>query len=115
MITTTATKPEGISDFEWFCRNALAVYACEWIDSCQTAIARHASEIFEDATLRSIVEKYAEEKREAKKSGEYEFVRVCIGEDINVVDNEHEIHHDAVSAYKTVLNDLIFDRYCRSW
>lgn len=110
----TDNTADGVSDFERFCRDALSVYACPWIDRCQTAIARHAREIFQDATLRSLVERYAEERRGADKSGTHEFVRACSGAYADNVDNEGEIHHARAVAYKTVLDDLIWERWCRN-
>lgn len=101
----------GDDEFESFA-NDLAVYACKWTPRCQNAIVVHARELFEDATMRELVDMYAKAKAEADKRERSEFVRACIGKDAGEV-TEITPERDKLKAYSTVLNDLIFHRYCK--
>ena len=100
-----------ISDeFESFA-NDLAVYATKWTPRCQNMIVGHARELFEDATMRTLVDMYVKAKAEADKRARSEFVRACIGKDAGEV-TETTPERDKLKAYETVLDDLIFFRYC---
>lgn len=102
----------NVTEFESFARD-LAVYACSWIPRCQNQIIKHAREIFEDKTLRTMVERYAELKAEADKFSHHEFIKACLGEDITEIDeNCQDIHTHSLKAYREVLDDLIFHAYC---
>lgn len=103
-------QPE-VPEFERFARD-LAVYACKWVPRCQAAIARHAREIFEDATMRELVGRYSKLAASAEKVARFEFVEACIGEDADGIE-EGGFERDQMKAYSTVLDALIFDRYCK--
>lgn len=106
---TTANTTE----FESFARD-LAVYACNWVPRCQNKIIKNAREIFEDKTLRRMIERYAELKEESDRSCRLEFIKACIGEDITEIDeNCQDIHTHSLKSYREVLDDLIFSAYCR--
>ena len=100
-----------ITEFEQFA-NDLAVYATTWVQRCQNKIIEHAHELFDDAAIRKMVHTYAVQKAYAQNAQQYEFVKACIGEDITEVDGE-DIHSHRAKVYKEVLDDLIFDTYCR--
>ena len=114
-MTTEKTAEElGITEFEKFC-NDLAEYMCNWIPSAQNKVIPHAQEIFADKTLRKMIETYAELKTSSDRIAKYEFVKACIGEDANCVDEVcEELCTSRMKAYAEVLNDLIFARYCRN-
>ena len=90
----------NVTEFESFARD-LAVYACSWIPRCQNQIIKHAREIFEDKTLRTMVERYAELKAEADKFSHHEFIKACLGEDIT----EEEVDY-IITAVKEVVTYL---------
>lgn len=98
--------------FESFCCD-LATYACSWIVRCQNAIVVHARELYADETMRGMVRTYAELKTKKEDSARYQFVKACLGEDIQEVDDMQTVDGARFDAYKQVLDDLIFDRYCR--
>lgn len=120
MITTTCIEhadrianakcdqPE-VSEFEKFARD-LAEYATQWIPRVQNNIAKHARELFDDATMRELIRKYAEFKRNADKDARYEFVGACLASDIDSVE-ENTFSNMKYKAYAEVLNDLIWAKY----
>ena len=65
----------GDDEFESFA-NDLAVYACKWTPRCQNAIVVHARELFEDATMRELVDMYAKAKAGADKSPQSKAKRI---------------------------------------
>ena len=102
----------NVTEFESFARD-LAVYACTWTPQCQNKIIKHVREIFEDKTLRGMVERYAELKEASDKTTRYEFIKACTGEDITEVDEDFlAINSHTTKSYREVLDDLIFHAYC---
>lgn len=111
-MTIEKTAEElGITEYELWC-NSLAEYACHWITRCQNQIISHAKEIYEDKTLRDMIVTYAKSKKNFEKSIRYEFVKACLGDDITEVSCDETIDKGRAEAYKKVLDELIFERYC---
>lgn len=113
-MTTEKTAEElGITEYELWCHD-LAEYACGWIVPCQNKIVAHAREIYKSEHLREMISTYAKAKKAVDKSERDEFVKACIGDDITEVSEYETFGQSRKDAYKQVLDDLIWDRWCRN-
>lgn len=96
MREVSKEKKEFIMDLQEFAEN--------WIDEVNNVILEHIDELFEDATIRFLVKRYAEEKRKNKEFNKHYL--------LSAYEHEHEvIKHRSISNFGDALYELCYKRY----